>query len=239
MTHGIRRQEHHHSTKPDVYVGMMVKRLGDLGDIDHEVDGRSKRGRYELAGQCCLGDLPLRQIAGQSGEFRRGQGFDHAPTLVSSFMSSIPGDQIGALMHSVVPMVATLGLEYPEVAPDRAVVVLRDQPAYRNHVGGPHAAAMFAAAESATGAAAIAAFGDLMERAVLLPTTVTMDYLSIARGDLTATAWIDADIEKARAQFEAGERPEFDIVCDITDAGGVATGRLRARWTLKALRRDG
>ncbi len=152
-------------------------------------------------------------------------------------MSGIPGDQIGPLMHSVVPMVATLALEYPEVAPDRAIVILRDQPAYRNHVGGPHAAAMFAAAESATGAAAIAAFGDLMDRAVLLPTTVTMDYLAIARGDLTATARIDADVDAARAQFEAGERPEFDIVCDITDADGQATGILRARWTLNALKR--
>lgn len=152
-------------------------------------------------------------------------------------MSGIPGEQVGPLMQSVVPMVATLGLEYPEVSPSRAVVVLKDRPEYRNHVGGPHAAAMFAAAESATGAAAIAAFGDLMDRAVLLPTTVTMDYLAIAKGDLTATAWIDADIDAARAQFESGERPEFDILCEITDAEGQSTSRLRARWTLKALRR--
>lgn len=152
-------------------------------------------------------------------------------------MTGIPGDQIGPLMHSVVPLVGTMALEYPEVSPDRAVVVFRDDPAYRNHVGGPHAAAMFAAAESATGAAAIAAFGDLMDRAVLLPTTVTMDYVAIARGDITATARIDADIEAARAQFEAGSRPEFDISCDITDGEGQVTGRLVARWTLKALRR--
>jgi len=48
---------------------------------------------------------------------------------------------------------------------------------------------------------------------------------------------IDADIEAARAQFEAGSRPEFDISCDITDGEGQVTGRLVARWTLKALRR--
>lgn len=128
-------------------------------------------------------------------------------------MVGMPGDQISPLMHAVVPMVATLGLEYVEVAPERTVVVLRDQPEYRNHVGGPHAAAMFALAESATGAVAIAAFGDLMDRAVLLPTTVTMDYVAIARGDLTATAWLDADAAAAREQFDAGSRPEFDIAC--------------------------
>lgn len=151
-------------------------------------------------------------------------------------MVGMPGDQIGPLMHAVVPMVGTLGLEYVEVSTERTVVVLRDQPEYRNHVGGPHAAAMFALAESATGAVAIAAFGDMMDRAVLLPTTATMDYVAIARGDLTATAWLDADAAAAREQFEAGSRPEFDILCDIANAEGEITSRLRARWTLKAMR---
>ena len=141
-------------------------------------------------------------------------------------------------MHQVVPMVATLGLEYDEVSAERTVVVLRDRPEYRNHVGGPHAAAMFAAGESATGAAAIAAFGDMMDRAVLLPVTATMDYVAIARGDITATARIDGDIEAARHTFDRGARPEIDISCELTDAAGTVTGRLLTRWTLKALKRD-
>jgi len=151
-------------------------------------------------------------------------------------VTSIPDTDIGELMHQVVPMVATLGLEYAEVTADQAVVFLRDQQAYRNHVGGPHAGVMFAVAESATGAVAIAAFGDLLDRAVLLPMTATIEFLSIARGDLTATARIDADVLAARADFEAGQRPEFDILATLTDQGGVDTGRLRARWTLKRLK---
>ena len=153
-------------------------------------------------------------------------------------MAGIPGDQIGALMHQVVPMVATLGLEYGDITADHAVVVLRDQPGYRNHVGGPHAAAMFAAAESATGAAAIAAFGDMMDRAVLLPVTATMDYLAIARGDITATAQVDGDIAEARRIFDSGSRPEIAISCEITDSTGATTGRVSTRWTLKALKKD-
>lgn len=151
-------------------------------------------------------------------------------------MSGVPGDQIGPLMHQLVPMVNTLGLEYVEVSADRAVVVLRDSEQFRNHVGGPHAAAAFAVAESATGAVAIAALGDLLDRAVLLPTTATMDYLAIAMGDLTATAEIIGDVVVAREEFEAGKRPQFDIVAEITNAEGVTTGRLRATWTLKRLR---
>jgi acyl-coenzyme A thioesterase PaaI-like protein len=152
-------------------------------------------------------------------------------------MSAIPGDHIGPLMHQVVPFVATLGLEYLEVSPEHTVVVLRDRPEFRNHVGGPHAAAMFAAAESATGAAAIAAFGDMLDRAVLLPVTAEMDYVAIARGDVTATARIDDDVAAARATFDAGERPEVEINSEITDAAGTVTGRVRTRWTLKALRK--
>ncbi len=151
-------------------------------------------------------------------------------------MTAVPGDQIGPLMHQLVPMVATLGLDYREVSLERAVVGLPDDPAYRNHVGGPHAAAMFAVAESATGAIAIAAFGDLLDRAVLVPTTATIDFLKVAQGPLTATATIDADVAEARAQFEAGQRPEFDIVAEITNEQGEVTGRMRARWTLKLLR---
>jgi acyl-coenzyme A thioesterase PaaI-like protein len=142
-------------------------------------------------------------------------------------------------MHSLVPLVATLGLDYVEVTPARAVVAVRDAPEYRNHVGGPHAAIVFAAAESATGAVTIAAFGDLLDRAVLLPTTVTMDYLSVAKGDLTATATIQGDVAEARALFEAGTRPEFDVVADVTDGSGQVTSRLRARWTLKRLKSVG
>ncbi|MDQ5976052.1 MAG: hypothetical protein QG661_3261 [Actinomycetota bacterium] len=152
-------------------------------------------------------------------------------------MAAVPGDQIGPLMHELVPLVATLGLDYTDVSAQRAVVVLHDVPEYRNHVGGPHAAVVFAAGESATGAVAIAVFGDLLDRAVLLPVTVTMDYLSIALGDLTATAVIVDDVAVARAEFEAGRRPEFDIVADITNTAGETTSRLTARWTLKAIRR--
>jgi acyl-coenzyme A thioesterase PaaI-like protein len=147
-----------------------------------------------------------------------------------------PTFDIGALMHQVVPLVSTLGLEYGDVTADKAVVIFRDQPEYRNHVGGPHAAAMFAAAESATGAAAIAAFGDLLDRAVLLPMTANMEFLSIALGDITATARITDDVAEARQIFESGVRPEFEIVADLTNSAGYVTGRLVTRWTLKKLR---
>lgn len=151
-------------------------------------------------------------------------------------MTGIPGDRVGAMMSQLVPMVGTLALEFVEVSQSRAVVTLRDQPEYRNHVGGPHAAVMFAVAETATGAIALAAFGDLMDEAAPVPMTASYDFLSVAIGDLTATAVIEADVDEARRLYAAGTRPEFDIVAEVADASGVVTGRFRSRWTLKRLK---
>lgn len=152
--------------------------------------------------------------------------------------TQISPDQIGALMHQLVPLVATLKLEYGDATPERATVTLRDTPPYRNHVGGPHAAVMFGVAESATGAVAIAAFGDMLDRAVLLPVTATIDFLSIALGDLTATASLQGDPAEIRAKFASGTRPEFEITAEITNSENKVTGRVATVWTLKPLKQQ-
>lgn len=151
--------------------------------------------------------------------------------------SKIPLDQIGATMHQLVPLVSTLNLEYREVSPERTVVHLPDAEQNRNHVGGPHAAVMFAAAESATGAAALATFSDLLGEATLLPVTATIDFLSIALGPLTATAKLNGNEAEIRAELAAGKRPEFEVVSEITNAEGKVTGRVRTVWTLKPNRK--
>lgn len=150
-------------------------------------------------------------------------------------MSGIPGDQVGQMMSTLVPMVGTLGLDFDEVSNTHAVVRLRDQPAYRNHVGGPHAAAMFALAETATGAIALAAFGDLLSEAAPVPMTTTFDFIAVARGDLTATASVAVDLDEMRTLYRSGTRPEFDLEAEVTDSDGTVTGRFRSRWTLKRL----
>ncbi len=58
---------------------------------------------------------------------------------------------IGELLTAARPMVRTLNIEYLETTPERAVLALPDQGEYRNHVGGPHAGAMFTLGESAGG----------------------------------------------------------------------------------------
>ncbi|WP_165985824.1 DUF4442 domain-containing protein [Streptomyces sp. YIM 98790] len=140
---------------------------------------------------------------------------------------------IGAMMAETVPMVHTLGLEFLETTPERAVVTLRDRPGYRNHVGGPHAGAMFTLAESASGAIVLAAFGDQLSRAVPLAVRAEIAYTKLAMGDVTATAELARPAAEVVAELDAGRRPEFPVRVAIRRADGAVTAEMTVVWTLR------
>jgi acyl-coenzyme A thioesterase PaaI-like protein len=140
---------------------------------------------------------------------------------------------VGAAMQQTVPWVGTVGIEFVEVTSQRAVLRLPDDPALRNHVGGPHAAMIFGVGETATGAVTLAAFGSTMERATPLPVRSEIAYQRIARGPLTAVAELGRPAEDVIAELEAGARPEFGIDVTITDGDGRDTTRMTVVWTLR------
>ncbi|AUG77337.1 hypothetical protein CFP65_2508 [Kitasatospora sp. MMS16-BH015] len=140
---------------------------------------------------------------------------------------------IGQLLDSTVPMAHTLKLEYLETSAERAVLQLPDQPEFHNHVGGPHAGAMFTLAESASGCIVLAAFGDQLSRAVPLVVSAEVAYKKLAMGVVTATATIGRPIEEVVAELDKGERPEIPVTVEITRADGAVTGVLTILWTLR------
>jgi acyl-coenzyme A thioesterase PaaI-like protein len=144
-------------------------------------------------------------------------------------------EQLQAAFPTVVPMVGTLGLEWVEVAPERVVMRLPDQQPYHNHIGGPHAGAMFTLAESASGAIVFACFGDRLDRLVPLAKEATIRYRRVAMGPVTATATLSRPLVDIDAEIEAGVRPEFDVDIEIADADGNVTGRMTVVWTLKLM----
>ncbi len=95
---------------------------------------------------------------------------------------------IGDMLAATVPMARTLNLEFLETTPEKAVVALPDQGEFHNHVGGPHAGAMFTLGESASGAIVLAAFGEQLSRAVPLAVSAEIAYKKLAMGPVTATA---------------------------------------------------
>ncbi|GAA3016298.1 DUF4442 domain-containing protein [Streptomyces fulvorobeus] len=140
---------------------------------------------------------------------------------------------VGEMLVATVPMARTLNLEFLEATPDRAVVRLPDQADYHNHVGGPHAGAMFTLAESASGAIVIAAFGDQLSRAVPLAVSAEIGYRKLAMGEVTATATLGRPATDVVAELDAGSRPEFPVTVEIRRADGAVTGEMTVVWTLR------
>ncbi|MBP2703434.1 DUF4442 domain-containing protein [Microbispora sp. RL4-1S] len=140
---------------------------------------------------------------------------------------------IAAFLLDSVPFARLLGISFDSVGPGTTVARMPDRDDLHNHVGGPHAGALFTLAETASGAAMLSAFGDQLARAVPLATRAEIGYLRLAMGEVTATATLRAEREAVVARLDAGERPEFEVDVEIGDGAGVAVARMTVSWTLR------
>lgn len=151
---------------------------------------------------------------------------------------TIDSRQVAAGILQAVPFARTLGIEFVEVAPEadggvRAVVRLPDTPATHNHVGGPHAGAMFTLGETASGAVVLAAFGQLLDRAVPLAVRAEIAYRKLALGAVRATARLARPASEVVAELESGQRPEFGVEVEIATEDGTPTSTMTVIWTLR------
>jgi len=133
-------------------------------------------------------------------------------------------------------MVATMNLFFERATPACVVMVLPDQPEFHNHIGGPHAGALFTLGESASGALVLGHFGDLLDRATPLAVQATIRYLKVAAGAIRATAMLTRPVDEIREELDAGERPEFDVEIQFSDEAATVTGSMTVTWTLKPKR---
>ncbi|MBP2321368.1 acyl-coenzyme A thioesterase PaaI-like protein [Kibdelosporangium banguiense] len=141
--------------------------------------------------------------------------------------------KVGETMKSTVPWVGTAGIDFKEITATRAVAVLPDVEAQRNHVGGPHAAVTFGLAETASGAILLAAFAAQLARATPLVARSAIEYKKLAVGDLTAEAVLGRPAEEVVAELDAGQRPEFPVHVTVRNAEGVTTAEVTVTWTLR------
>ena len=129
-------------------------------------------------------------------------------------------DAVRVGLPASVPMVATLELEFVELDHARAVLRLPDNPPFRNHLGSPHAGAMFTLAESASGALVLANYGDLLADVTPLAVEATIRYLKVARGPVTATATMASHVDAVLTTLRAGGRPEFHVDVELSTGEG-------------------
>ncbi|GHC97535.1 DUF4442 domain-containing protein [Nocardiopsis terrae] len=136
-----------------------------------------------------------------------------------------------------VPFARTLGVTFSDLDHGRAVMRLPDNADHHNHVGGPHAGAMFTLAESASGAIVVGTFSDQLERAVPLAVSAEIRYLKLAMGDVTAEATLGRTRDEVVAELDAGKRPEFPVDIELRTDDGTVTGRMTVLWTLRPNRK--
>ena len=122
-----------------------------------------------------------------------------------------------------------------ELSADRAVLRLPDRADVHNHVGGPHAGAMFTLGESATGAVVIGTFSDLLDRFVPLAAGAQIRYRALAMGPVTAEAKLASSAEEVRAALAADGKARFEVDVIIRDEAGTTTGEMSVTWALRPL----
>jgi uncharacterized protein (TIGR00369 family) len=136
-------------------------------------------------------------------------------------------------LSAAVPFVRTLGLEYVELSGDRALLRMPDRPDLHNHVGGPHAGAIFALGESASGAVVIGSFADVLDRVTPLAAAADIVYKAVAKGDVTAEARLDTPREQVLRDLDEGKTAKFLVMITIRDASGTVTSEMTVRWALR------
>jgi len=146
-------------------------------------------------------------------------------------------ERIDQNSRDTIPLVATLGITIEEVSVENqsALAFLPDRPEQRNHVGGPHAGAIFTMAETASGAVVQALFSHLFDVAIPLIMNGEITYRALALGDMRALATLQGGTEtyeRVIDEVSKAQRPEFFISVEITSQTGV-TGGLLTHWTLK------
>ena len=140
---------------------------------------------------------------------------------------------ISAVIHDAGGFVRTLG---PRVLTTDPEVLLRLDAGeeLHNHVGGPHAAAIFGLGETAAFTLLLRDFGDLVEAgAIPLVKDASIGYSSIATGVLLAQATLTGDADGVRASLTERGRATFPVEVRIRrEDDGVETALATYRMAL-------
>lgn len=131
-------------------------------------------------------------------------------------------DELQRLIAEQLPLAQTLHLKLEEVSPATARIFLKSEPTLLNHLGGLHAAALFAAAETSA----------LALGYMLLPTTevicatkgVELRFRKPVRGDVWAVAQpvpgAEATADELLARLTAEGKLEVPLHVTVADQAG-------------------
>lgn len=142
---------------------------------------------------------------------------------------------VAALIHGAGGFVRTLGPRVVRSGAGEALLRLDAGAELHNHVGGPHAAAIFGLGETAAFAVLLEVLGELVEAgAVPLVKAAEISYSAVATGPLLATARMTGDVEGVRASLDARGVAVFPVRVVFTrEQDGAETAVMTAEMALK------
>lgn len=129
----------------------------------------------------------------------------------------------------------TLGPTLVEATAEQAVCRLDAGPELHNHLGGPHAAALFGLGELTAFALLLKAFGlEVSGGAVPLIKSASVEYQALTIGPVLATARLVDDVGQVRARFAERQSASFEVeVLFRLEDTGAQTAVMRPRMTIK------
>src|SRR5271163_3808953 len=129
-----------------------------------------------------------------------------------------PGDR-STDQFTEMAWIKFLGIEPLDAGEGRTVIRLDPQPVHLNHNGTVNAPILYALAEVAGAGAVVAGMLELAARSYTVVKRASIEYLAPARGAVTATGEIPAEVfVSARSLVEAGEPAEVEVPVDVRDS---------------------
>lgn len=156
-------------------------------------------------------------------------------------MTTVDPHALAASVTTLVPFARDLGIRLVDAevgaAGPRVVYALPDEERLHNHVGGPHAGALFTLGETASGGVVMVAFAQCLDRAVPLAVRADVAYRKLALGSLRAVARLGRPAAEVVAELDGGARPEFPVHVEVATEDGTVTAEMTVVWTLRPDRR--
>jgi uncharacterized protein (TIGR00369 family) len=145
-------------------------------------------------------------------------------------------DRIKQQMMETLPFTQLLGIRIDDIGNGTSRVSMPADPKLNNHLGTPHAGALFTLAETASGAAMAGGFADLIMGLRPVAKESRIQYQKVAKGATRASGRVPGDIDALKATLKAEGKVAFPVEVDIIDAEGTLAAKVQVDWYLSEKR---
>ena len=133
---------------------------------------------------------------------------------------------------SAVPFAAHARIEVVEVGAGLGIARLQESPEVHNHIGSVHAGALFTLGETASAVAMLGVFAEQISSIRPVTIEVTISYLKIAKGTLSARARTVLPADQLQNELATQGRATLDVTVDITNERSGMVAQMNAKWTV-------